>query len=71
MIMLEASDQYFAYQPILKAIQSSNEAALPFGDLLKYTVSAQVHSVPLLSPFASIVVKAVESTPLQSCVASR
>lgn len=42
--LLEAADSFFAYDPILKALQASSEASLPFGDLLKYTGSTKVNA---------------------------
>lgn len=40
--LLEAADSYFAYAPVLKALQQSSEAALPFSQLLKYNATAKV-----------------------------
>ena len=48
--LLEASDNFFAYEPVLKALQASSEATLPMQDLLQVNSSGQVHVS--LSPIA-------------------
>ncbi|KAK9847950.1 hypothetical protein WJX84_010168 [Apatococcus fuscideae] len=35
MLLLEAANDYFSYEPVLKALQASSEATLPFPHLLK------------------------------------
>ena len=40
--LLEASDNFFAYEPVLKALQASSEATLPMQDLLQVDSSGQV-----------------------------
>ena len=47
--LLEASDNFFAYEPVLKALQASSEATLPMQDLLQVNSSGQVHGVVSLA----------------------
>ena len=41
-MLLEAASDYFSYEPVLKALQSSNEATLPFPHLLKLSPEQHV-----------------------------
>ena len=50
--LLEASDNFFAYEPVLKALQASSEATLPMQDLLQIDSSGQVRGLVSLSPIA-------------------
>lgn len=40
--LLEASDNFFAYEPVLKALHASSEATMPMQDLLQVNSSGQV-----------------------------
>ncbi|KAK9802792.1 hypothetical protein WJX73_006176 [Symbiochloris irregularis] len=51
--LLEAADSYFAFSPILKALQATSEASLPLSQILKYSGSSEVGTPAYLadSPF--------------------
>lgn len=42
MLLLEAANDYFSYEPVLKALQASNEATLPFSHLLRLSPDQDV-----------------------------
>ena len=65
---MRVSDEWFAYYPVLKALQASSETTLPFSYLLKYKLTGQeiqvTHSLAHLTfgrlNFMSSAVAAVE-----------
>lgn len=62
--LLEAAESYFAYEPILKALQASSEASLPLSDILKYKGSSEVRP---LHPGSRCQLTAVFHTCTFSC----
>ena len=50
-LLLEAANDFFSYEPVLKALQASDEATIPFPELLKLCPAKDV-SCALLRYFS-------------------
>ena len=61
--LLEAANSYFAYQPVLKALQGTSGASLLLGEHLQYAGTAQVTCM-----FNHL--KVVDAHVLQHCMCS-
>ena len=59
-MLLEAASDYFSYQPVLKALQQTSEATLPFFNLLKLSPTERVGpSAPAAAHAHTLVIEPV------------